>query len=168
MDIALFRTQTDVTIWTKAKLGLDDLIISRVNIWVPAEDKTLEMTQGYGTILRLQVRKFDTSNIHFHNLSEAEKHTYENPWGLTDLNQAEIDTRNFIFKSIVPYTLSKTDTHDVITRSFFAAVARYTRLNTTAVSYVRMLWGAPHVLTKSSLRPSVFCNMLSSIGQRLE
>lgn len=43
-----------------------------------------------------------------------------------------------------------------------------TRLNTTAVSYVRMLWDAPHVLTRSSLRSSVLCNMLSSFGQRLE
>lgn len=125
MDIASFRTQTHAPIWTKAKLGLDDLIISRVNTWVPAEPKTLETTQGHCTILRLQVRKFDTSNIDFHNLSEAEKHTDGNPWGLTGLNQAEIDTRNFICKSIVPYTLSKTDTHDVISRSFFAAVAHY-------------------------------------------
>ena len=148
MEIALFRTQTDVTIWMKAKLGLDDLIISRVNTWVPAEDKTLEMTQGHGTILRLQVRKFDTSKIDFHNLSEAEKHTYENPWGFTDLNQAELDIRNFIRESIGPYTSRKTDTHDVISRSFSGAINYCTRLNTTAVSDVRMLWGAPHVLTR--------------------
>ena len=89
-------------------------------------------------LFRLRVRKFETSNIDFCNLSEAEKHTYENPWGLTDLTPAEIDIRNLIFGSIGPYASSKTDARDAISRTFFAAVPYYTRLNRTTVCYVRM------------------------------
>ena len=70
---------------TKLELGLNDQIISRVNKWVLGEDKALAMTQGHGTILRLQVRKFDTSKNDFHNLSEAEKNTYENPCGISQI-----------------------------------------------------------------------------------
>ena len=168
VEVALFRTRTNSTMWTKLELGLDDLITSRVNRWVLAEDKTLAMTQGRGTILRLQVRKFDTSNLDFHNLSEAEKNTYENLWGLTDLRQAEVDVRKFIRESIRPYIYSKTNTDEVISGSFFAAVACYTRLNTTAVCSVQKLWSAPHVLTRPSQKSSVSRELLSTFGQPLE
>ena len=43
MDIALFHTQTDVTTWTAAKLGLDDAIISRVSSWLPG-DRMVRLT----------------------------------------------------------------------------------------------------------------------------
>lgn len=136
MEIALFRTQTDVIIWNKAKLGLDDLIISRVKSWIPPDNKILEMTQGHGTILRLRVRKFDTSTIDFHTLSVAEKHTYEHLWGLTDVKQAEVDIKSFIHKSIKFYIKSKIDADDEISRNFFIAISQYIQSKATAVCYV--------------------------------
>ena len=135
VDIALFRTQTDVTFWTKATLGLDDAIISRVSSWVPG-DKIAQLTQGYGTILRLRVRKFDPSTIDFTNLSDAEKHTYENPWGLCDIDQAEADIRKFIVESISQYIRSKIKTKtdaDDISSSFFIAISEYIQNKTLPV-----------------------------------
>ena len=136
VDIALFRTQTDVTIWTKAKLGLDDTIINRVTSWVPWGESIAELTQGHGTILRLHIRQFDPSTIDFANLSDAEKHTYEHPWGVTDLKQAEADIRNFIRTSAGYYIRSKTTSDDEISRGFFSALHEYTRISSLDVCYM--------------------------------
>lgn len=140
MDIALFRTQTDVTIWTKAKLGLDDVIMNRVTAWIPTRDNIALLTQGHGTILRLHVRQFDPSVINMNDLSDAERHTYEHPWGLTDVDKAEADIKRFIRDSAGHYIRSKVRNNDDISLRIFEEIHEYTRNQTLAVGHDDVLY----------------------------
>jgi hypothetical protein len=129
-DTILFRTMTDpISSKPYTALGIDNSIFHPVQDSSMAETKTIELTQGYGTTVKLSVHRVDTSAGETADMSDAEKSMYSHPYGIADLGAATEDIIAFVRRSVCPYINAKVDPSDYLTVTIFKTAGYHIKAN---------------------------------------
>lgn len=123
VDSSLFRT-------TGHKPNLDPFALTGPSyggfcvpkIWAAHSPiKTLSLTQGYGTVLRLRVREFKPPQGDNEPLDSRGRSIYAVPWALADADDALSSVRTFLEESVDAYLDRYAHDFDEITRLVFSA-----------------------------------------------
>ncbi|KAI1130986.1 hypothetical protein F5Y10DRAFT_288393 [Nemania abortiva] len=126
-DITLFRTMTD-PIYQKpyAILSLDYGITRAVHSLVKySQSPTIEfeITQGFGTTLRLSAKSFDSTTIE-DPASPSIRDLYSHAYALADPDNAAHEIQAFVLRSVVPYIRANVSMDDPLSWNIFDAACQ--------------------------------------------
>jgi hypothetical protein len=111
MDSILFRGIVDPSSGRPDfSIHFDTGIEKAVTEWNTMEIRTIELTQGFKSILRLRVRKATALNLA--SVKESQQFMYRCPWGLVDFKEAVNDVGKFIKNNIARAVRSKVTEED--------------------------------------------------------
>ena len=118
MDSILFRNSVDPSSGRPDfSIHFDTGIEKAVTEWNSVETRTIELIQGFGSILRLRVRKARALNLA--SVRPSQHFMYQHPWALLDFREAIDDVSKFITHSIGRAVTSKVDKEDTLTYTIF-------------------------------------------------
>ena len=118
MDSILFRNSVDPSSGRPDfSIHFDTGIEKAVTEWNSMETRTIELIQGFGSILRLRVRKARAFNLEC--VTPSQRFMYQHPWALLDFREAIADVARFITYSIGRAVTSKVDREDKLTYTIF-------------------------------------------------
>ena len=118
MDSILFRNSVDPSSGRPDfSIHFDTGIEKAVTEWNSVETRTIQLIQGFGSILRLRVRKARALNLA--SVRPSQHFMYQHPWALLDFREAIDDVSKFITHSIGRAVTSKVDKEDTLTYTIF-------------------------------------------------
>ena len=88
-----------------------------VTEWNVMERRTIELTQGFKSILQLRVRKAEELNLA--NVTKSQHFMYRFPWALADFQETMDEVGCFIERSIKPAVSSKVSKKDKVAFHIF-------------------------------------------------
>ena len=164
VEIYLFRTLTDPNV-PRPKLGLEEHIMNRITRRGNAKVRSIYITQGYGTILPLEVQDFDASSINLEEIPNNERNLYNVPFQLVDVEDSTRTMQKFVISSIKHYIKDRLRTSDHITQALFDLGLQ--AANDKSVSEVRRTPRSQSILKipSNTLLSSIRC---STFGQPRE
>lgn len=154
-DVILFRTKIDpIALERQGILSVPDEMAKAIKAPVDSDKRTIELTQGYGTTLKLTAQRF-----HPPPLVETEESLkfprcyFSHPFYLPDMDDSRARIRQFIKASVQSYMHAKIPRTDTLSRSVFrfalelarSQSAEYQR-NRDFIRRVLCLWTAARTI----------------------